>query len=436
MNIVVPKLSIVVAVYNVEKYLLRCVNSILDQSFKDFELLLIDDGSFDFSGNICDEYGKKDNRVRVFHKKNGGAASAKNFGVRMARGKYIGFVDSDDWIEKDMYLHLVNVMEKYMDVDICIGMYKIDKNNTISQIPYTRTFPMKMDTKKALECMFQNRFFDWSLCDKVYKRNLFTNNQICPNDVQYGDDTAANWILFNRANNIYYLPIYSYHYCMRDGSLVHQEFSEKKLSLIDVLKKIDSEINMEENAVVKMRVQELLIYYLINFILEMMCSSHDFREQVIFYQKILNFYMEKQTSNIKWNNLGYEKACFDYDVGVNYMKNKYHEIVSELVRFCEIHNRVFIYGIGEISDEIIRIMKNENIEYHGFLVSCKSVDNEYYKDKFIFGGDEISRNVEKEKDGIILCMNYKNTKQVMQSIIGEYSLFNAGKYSLKYNVLL
>ena len=96
-----PKISLIVPVYNVEKYLNRCVDSILSQDFTDFEILLIDDGSMDKSGKICDEYAKIDTRVRVFHKVNGGVSSARNLGLDYAKGQWIGFCDSDDYVKKD-----------------------------------------------------------------------------------------------------------------------------------------------------------------------------------------------------------------------------------------------------------------------------------------------------------------------------------------------
>ena len=100
-----PKISVIVPVYNTEKYLHRCIDSILAQTFTDFELLLIDDGSKDNSGAICDEYAAKDQRVRVFHKKNGGVSSARNLGLDNAQGEWITFVDSDDWVKKE-YIEL------------------------------------------------------------------------------------------------------------------------------------------------------------------------------------------------------------------------------------------------------------------------------------------------------------------------------------------
>ena len=115
-----PKVSVIVPVYNVEKLLQRCIDSILAQTFTDFELLLIDDGSKDKSGEICDEYAANDDRIIVIHKDNGGVAEARNAGLRAARGELIGFVDADDWLAPEMYAILYDNMLKE-DADISAG---------------------------------------------------------------------------------------------------------------------------------------------------------------------------------------------------------------------------------------------------------------------------------------------------------------------------
>ena len=107
-----PFISIVVPIYNVEKYLKKCVESILNQTYKNFELILVDDGSPDRCGEICEDLKKKDLRIRVIHKENGGLSSARNAGIDVAKGEYIGFVDSDDYIEPFMYEKLVNAVVK------------------------------------------------------------------------------------------------------------------------------------------------------------------------------------------------------------------------------------------------------------------------------------------------------------------------------------
>ena len=119
-----PKLSVIVPVYKVEKYLVRCIDSILAQTFVDFELLLIDDGSPDKSGDICDEYACKDTRIRVFHKENGGVSSARNLGLENVRGNILTFIDADDWIDVDCFENGVCIMDRD-DLDILQYSYKM-----------------------------------------------------------------------------------------------------------------------------------------------------------------------------------------------------------------------------------------------------------------------------------------------------------------------
>lgn len=115
-----PVISVIVPIYNVEKYLPRCIESILNQSFKEFELILVDDGSSDNSGKICDIYAEKDERVKVIHKENGGVSSARNVGIKAVNGEYIGFVDPDDYIDREMYKNLYELCENNnCDIGIC-----------------------------------------------------------------------------------------------------------------------------------------------------------------------------------------------------------------------------------------------------------------------------------------------------------------------------
>ena len=165
-----PKISIIVPVYNAEKYLNRCVDSILSQTFKDFEILLIDDGSKDKSGAICDEYAKKDNRVRVFHKENGGVSSARNVGLDEAKGKYISFVDSDDWVVPSYLAELLSLYHGDIDLVECSYIYYGDE-----QIFFKTEF-VETDSEHYLEKLFQNkRFYEGFLWVKLFKTTLITN---------------------------------------------------------------------------------------------------------------------------------------------------------------------------------------------------------------------------------------------------------------------
>ena len=125
------KISIIVPIYNVEKYLRKCIDSILNQSYDNLQIILVDDGSPDNCPKICDEYLNKDNRIQVIHKSNGGLSSARNAGIKVANGKYIAFIDSDDYIELNMIEKLVNAIEK-SNADLCIcGIRWVNKDGTL-----------------------------------------------------------------------------------------------------------------------------------------------------------------------------------------------------------------------------------------------------------------------------------------------------------------
>ena len=144
-------ISVVVPVYNVEKYIDKCINSIINQTYKNLEIILVDDGSPDNCGNICDEYAKKDNRIIVIHKENGGVSSARNIGIKNAKGKWITFVDSDDWIENDYVEKLSKIgIQNKAEVVLC-GYNRINNNdkqpiNAIGEIKKYNSFEYLIKT--------------------------------------------------------------------------------------------------------------------------------------------------------------------------------------------------------------------------------------------------------------------------------------------------
>jgi len=167
-----PCISIIVPVYNVEKYLKKCIDSILKQTFRDFELILVDDGSTDHSGKICDDYEKKDSRICVVHKENEGLSSARNKGIAIAQGDYLGVVDSDDFIAPDMYEVLYrNLIKENADLSVC-GMYDcyVGQKCKINE-PYYKV----LDTQEAIKFVFEGKTVGASACDKLYKKEIFAS---------------------------------------------------------------------------------------------------------------------------------------------------------------------------------------------------------------------------------------------------------------------
>ena len=204
-----PKISVIVPVYNVEQYLCRCIDSILAQSFPDFELLLIDDGSKDHSGEICDEYAQKDERVRVFHKENGGVSSARNLGLDNAKGEWISFVDADDWVEEDYLKNLQNTDEKEIDLVEC-GYYNVSKNGEIEVLP---TFKDK-DAKLYLKKLFSYApFYEGYLWVKLFKRSIIGKENLRFDiNLHYNEDRVFIAKYLNFCKNIKTLPRCLYHY--------------------------------------------------------------------------------------------------------------------------------------------------------------------------------------------------------------------------------
>ncbi|MBO5359169.1 MAG: glycosyltransferase family 2 protein [Clostridia bacterium] len=210
-----PKISVIVPVYNVEKYLKKCINSILKQSFIDFELILVDDGSPDKSGEICDNYAAKDNRIKVIHKQNGGVSAARNDGIRAASGEYIMFVDSDDYIDSQM---LESLLEKNIcNADMVISSIKmVCKEKSYDFVMQEREYsPKELIEDYCLE-NFPKICFCGPCC-KLYKKSVLDANAIKFNEkMSLGEDTYFNLQYISVIKNIITTDEIHYFY-MRDN---------------------------------------------------------------------------------------------------------------------------------------------------------------------------------------------------------------------------
>ena len=218
-----PKISIIVPVYNMERYLHQCVDSILAQTFTEWELLLVNDGSKDSSGQICDEYAAKDPRVRVIHKANSGQADSRNIAIEMARAELIGFVDSDDWIEPDMYETLYDTMIKNdADISMCGHYYSYMHREKPSCSGGEVTV---YDGREALKLIIEDRRIKSFLVDKLYKRGVI--RELLPKSFFYEDyATLFKWFVGISRLAICESP--KYHYRQRRGSTALDGHPRKK----------------------------------------------------------------------------------------------------------------------------------------------------------------------------------------------------------------
>ena len=221
-------ITVVVPVYNVEKYIKKCIDSIINQTYKNIEIILVNDGSTDNSGKICNDYAKKDCRIKVIHKENGGLSDARNFGIENTTGKYITFVDSDDYIEIDYVEYLYNlVVKNKVDISIC-SMF-ID--STKKHINQGKKFKDNIfDTKKCYEYMLLEKGFTISAPAKLYLSELFR-------DIKYPtgmlcEDNGTTYKLIAKCDRIAYGCQSKYHYVAREDSIMRSTFNPKKNDMI------------------------------------------------------------------------------------------------------------------------------------------------------------------------------------------------------------
>ena len=222
-----PKISIIVPVYKVEPYIHKCIDSILNQTFKDFELILVDDGSPDNCGKICDDYAKKDSRVIVIHKENGGQSTARNRGLDVARGDYIGFIDSDDYIEPDMYELLYNMcIENNCDISNCSSTIYF-KNKTVVNGGHGLLIHNR---KEAMKVATEGILYDECLWTKLIKRELFEGLRI-PNGIAY-EDTAFTYKLIDKSERVCCMGVAKYNYIKRDESTMDRAIKDVKIDAV------------------------------------------------------------------------------------------------------------------------------------------------------------------------------------------------------------
>ncbi len=232
-------ISVIVPIYNIENHLSKCLYSILNQTYKDFELILVDDGSTDTSGAICDEFAEKDNRITVIHKENGGVSSARNEGLSYARGEYITFVDGDDFVNDRMLeILLKNAQEHNCDISCC-QLQTVYDNGT-----KTKSFANKSGVIPK-EKIIENYFFDaftkeimYSQCNKIFKKELLLN--IYYKDYKYGEDILFVFEALSKSNGIYYDDYIGYLYLRREDSAMATKFNANRIDYINAAREIEA----------------------------------------------------------------------------------------------------------------------------------------------------------------------------------------------------
>lgn len=223
-----PLISILVPAYNVGRYIAQCLDSIVKQTYRSLQVVIVDDGSTDDTGQICDEYASRYSFIEVYHIENGGVANARNVLLSKIKGEYFLFVDSDDWIETDMVESLVTLAQQHnLDIVVCDNITEDGKSR--SEITHDSNPPLIWNRKQCVEKFLLHKELNGSLWNKLVKTSLFHNITFDP-EISYGEDALALWHSLHRLSLMGITRSKFYHYRMNANSISHQPFGSKKMS--------------------------------------------------------------------------------------------------------------------------------------------------------------------------------------------------------------
>lgn len=319
----IPKVSVIVPIYNVEKYLDRCMESLLNQTLKDIEIILVDDGSPDNCPKMCDDYAKKDERVKVIHKKNAGLGYARNSGLEIAMGEYVAFVDSDDYVELNMYEKLYETAQSTRSDTVFCGFKKYFSDGRTIQHQHTKTLlTFKNDevTDLMLDFIASSPIYkcDWKYEMSVW-HGIYTVDIIRRNDIKFiserellSEDLPFQVRYLKESKAVAYMPDCFYYYCMNNtGSLTHANYSPDKLArtlkLIDYLSNETKQINGAD-----MRIKRFFICYLRALLYGVAESSFNLSTKRIYALELCDDNIWEKIEDYPYNflNLNSRIICF------------------------------------------------------------------------------------------------------------------------------
>ena len=250
-----PLVSIIVPVYNTEKQLEKCVDSLLNQTLKDIEIILVDDGSPDNSPKICDDFKLKDSRIKVIHKENGGLSSARNAALDIAEGEYIGFVDSDDYVDTTMFEKLYSRVSKdNSDICLCSHYTVFGDKVTPNELPFDCFVLHKEDIASKLICPLigysdkaSPKTFEGFVCRQLFRKKLIENTYFKSERTYFAEDVVFDLDVYRKANKVSILNECLYYYCVNPVSLTNkyrENLWNILCNLLDYKKSVIADLNI------------------------------------------------------------------------------------------------------------------------------------------------------------------------------------------------
>ena len=228
-------ISVIVPIYKVEKYLDRCIKSIINQTYKNLEIILVDDGSPDNCPKMCDNWAKRDKRIKVIHKENGGVSSARNVGLDNSTGEYIGFVDSDDYIDNTMYEKMLKLLKKE-NADMCFcDITVLELNGEINNCHFN-TKPIQ-NKKEFLENIYKINCLNFAIWNKLIRKDLIDKIKFSE-DIYIKEDVLFLFECINNLNKVSYIKENLYFYDMRETSALHKVNYQKEITSLNAISKM------------------------------------------------------------------------------------------------------------------------------------------------------------------------------------------------------
>ena len=352
-------LSVIIPVYNTEQYLRRCVDSVLSQNHQDVEVILVDDGSTDSSYVICTEYAARDKRVKAIHQSNNGQCVARYTGFSASSGQLITFVDSDDWVDQDIYAPFIKHFEKCPETDICIETLVRDYADGHRDVIFEPSTPCLFDREAAIEAMFECKLFRWEMPGKIYRRQIFEGWHPIKG-VTVMEDFLCNWYFFRQARNIYYENNRTYHYYYNESSVTSKGamyWAEAQINVLKVfLQSSEYDLGMQGKKFLRRHLEN---------------------DIVLFFEKQL---LNGISLKIAWENTRQIAKCLiDSSVLVqrDCVKKIFEDVFgdvmdveAQLVQLCESkEGQVYLYGAGKLAHLSAAIMQGVSGKLSGCIIS-------------------------------------------------------------------
>lgn len=391
------KLSIIIPVFNGEKYLSRCLESVI-KSVAD-EIIIINDGSTDKSALIIDSYVEHNPRIKVYHnERNKGVVTARSFGVEKSTGKYIAFVDADDWINADFFLPAIKVMDNNEDYDVSVGCAIYDDDNGNRKYICSIKKEIVMETKDAMESLITWKYYRWELWGKVFRRQLFAGWKPL-RKVKVCEDLDSTWKLIKKARKVICIPQDYYYYFFNDNSTTRRInilTSNSWMVYRNIWNDSHKWLNDIARAILKKKYKSCLLGVI--------------RESIYFKKsdKLISFCQEQ-----------IKEIIYDRELSKN-EKKLYNDPKSAREVFCQFktdvinvyrearnkNEKVYLYGTGIVSEMVSRILDDMNCPFDGYIVSDDQMKGDLYLEKNVYSISDIYIY-----SSIILALN--NELQIM-----------------------